>query len=68
MVISLVSSEQVVKPHSRLVVVKPDVLHLSEISSLVQRAAKCTKMGVAFIKWAWLVIFVCMLAYNLRSF
>ena len=28
MVITLISSEQVVKPHSRLTVVKPEVLHL----------------------------------------
>ena len=30
MVVVLVSSKQVVKPHSRLAVVKPEVLHLFE--------------------------------------
>ena len=31
----MVSSEQVVKPHSRLAVVKPEVLHLLECQLLV---------------------------------
>jgi hypothetical protein len=55
MVVSLVYSEQVVKPHSRQAVVKPEVLYLSECLVLVQyRLLKAIKMGVVFLKWAWL--------------
>ena len=42
MVAALVSSKQVVKPHSRLAVVKPEVLHLFyTTSSAVQWQLKC---------------------------
>ncbi len=40
MVVSLVCSEQVVKPHSRRAVVKPEVLHLECLLLVQYRAAK----------------------------
>ena len=52
----MVSSEQVVKPRSRLAVVKPEVLHLRECQLpelyYVYEFGQL-KMGVGLIKWAW---------------
>ena len=61
MVFVVVSSEQVVKPRSRQVVVKPGVLHLLGCQLLVQRES--IKMGVVLIKWAWLKSFARMLRH-----
>ena len=56
--VEVVSSEQVVKPHSRQAVVKPEVLHLLECLYTGYRGLPVAiKMGVVFIKWAWLEIF-----------
>jgi hypothetical protein len=60
MAVSLVCSEQVVKPHSSQIVVKPKVLHLSECLLLQCNTMllKAIETGVVFIKWAWFQIFV----------
>ena len=50
MVVVVVSSEQVVKPHSRQAGVKPVVLHLFECLLLVHYSVE----SVVFIKWVWL--------------
>ena len=53
MVVAL--SKQVIKPHSRQTVVKPEVLQMFECLLLVQYSVeRAIKMGVVFIKWVWL--------------
>ena len=50
----MVSSEQVVKPRSRLAVVKPEVLHLLECQ-LLELCIKCV-YELGQLKWVWFLI------------
>ena len=55
----MVSSEQVVKPRSRLAVVKPEVFALVRVPATraILYEFGQLKMGVVLIKWAWPKIF-----------